>query len=256
MKTKSLGFIGGGRITKIMLQAFKRKSIVFNRIVVSDTNSETTAKLKAMFPQIEISGLEQCSAQDVVLIALHPPAVMETLEKAAPFVSDKSIVISLAPKVKMEGISGKLKTKKIVRLIPNATSVINEGYNPVCFSGGESAAEKSEIMELLGALGKTFEVPEHKLEAYAVISAMAPTYFWFQWKTLSEIGVKIGMTDEEARSTLYNTLLAALNTYFKSGMTPDEVFDLVPVKPMAEFESQINELFHSKLVAVFEKIKP
>src|SRR4030043_1678944 len=162
MNTKSIGFIGGGRITKIFLQAFKNKNIGFKKIVVFDTNSETTGKLKQLFPQIEISGIEQCAVQDVVFIALHPPVIMETLEKAAPYVSDKSIVISLAPKIKIGGITGKLKTNKIIRLIPNATSVINNGYTPVCFSDSLSKAEKSERLDLLGILGKTFEVPEQK----------------------------------------------------------------------------------------------
>lgn len=257
MKTKSIGFVGAGRITKIFLQAFKNKKTAFKKIVVFDTNSDTTGKLKKLFPQIEISDIEQCSAQDVVFIALHPPVIMETLEKIAPHASDKSFVISLAPKIKIESIAGKLKTaSKIARLIPNATSVINEGYNPVCFSGSVTHQEKTEIIELLALLGKTFEVSEQKLEAYAIISAMAPTYFWFQWKTLSDIGVKIGMNEEEARSTLYNTMIAALDTYFKSGLTPEEVFDLVPVKPMSEYESQITELYNNKLTAVFEKIKP
>jgi pyrroline-5-carboxylate reductase len=257
MKTKSIGFIGAGRITRIFLQAFKNKKIAFKRIVVFDTLSDTTEKLKQLFPQIEISGIEQCSSQEVVFIALHPPVIMETLEKIAPVVSEKSTVISLAPKIKIEGIAGKLKTTvKIARLIPNATSVINEGYNPVCFSAGMSGQAKSEILELLALLGKTFEVPEHKLEAYAIISAMSPTYFWYQWKTLSEIGVKIGMNEKEAGLTVYNTMIAALDTYFKSGLTPEEVFDLVPVKPMSDYESQINELYHNKLTAVFEKIKP
>jgi pyrroline-5-carboxylate reductase len=40
MKTKSLGFIGGGRITKIILQAFENSGITFEKVVVSDINQE------------------------------------------------------------------------------------------------------------------------------------------------------------------------------------------------------------------------
>ncbi len=47
---------------------------------------------------------------------------------------------------------------RIVRLIPNATSIINEGYNPVCFSSGMPEEEKGSLLQLLGTLGKTFEV--------------------------------------------------------------------------------------------------
>ena len=254
MKTKSLGFIGGGRITKIFLQAFKNKNIGFKKIVVFDTNSDTTGKLKVLFPQIEIATVEQCSAQDLVFIALHPPVIMETLEKVAPYVSDKSVVISLAPKVKMTGITGKLKTNKIIRLIPNATSVINNGYNPVSFSGDVSQSEKSEILELLSILGKTFEVPEQKLEAYAIVSAMAPTYFWFQWKKLCDIGEEIGLDKDEARQTVYETMIAAANTLFKSGITDQDVFDLIPVKPIGENEKEIEDIFDQKLKGLYSKL--
>jgi len=254
MNTKSLGFIGGGRITKIFLQAFKNKNIGFRNIVVFDTNPEITGKLKLLFPQIEISGIEQCAAQDVVFVALHPPVILETLEKAAPYVSDKSIVISLAPKIKMAGITGKLKTNKIIRLIPNATSIINNGYNPVCFSDSISKSEKSEMLELLSILGKTFDAPEQKLEAYVIISAMAPTYFWFQWKKLCDIGVEIGLDKEEARQTVYETMIAAANTLFKSGITDQDVFDLIPVKPIGENEKEIENIFEQKLKGLYSKL--
>jgi len=254
MNTKTLGFIGGGRITRIFLQAFKNKNIGFKNTVVFDTNPEITGKLTMMFPQIEISGIEKCSSQDIVFLALHPPVIMETLEKIALYISDKTVVISLAPKIKMESIEGKLKTTKIARLIPNATSVINEGYNPVYFSNGISKYEKSEILELLGILGRTFEVPEQKLEAYAIISAMAPTYFWFQWKKLRDIGVEIGLGNDEANRTVYETMIAAANTFFKSGLTDQDVIDLIPVKPIGENEKDIENVLDQKLKGLYIKL--
>ena len=43
---------------------------------------------------------------------------------------------------------------------------------------------------------------------------------------------------------------------YKSGLTPGEVIDLIPVKPIGEHESQIAEIYRTKLVGLFEKIKP
>jgi pyrroline-5-carboxylate reductase len=43
---------------------------------------------------------------------------------------------------------------------------------------------------------------------------------------------------------------------FKSGLAQNEVIDLIPVKPIGENEAQINEIYRSKLPALFEKIKP
>jgi len=254
MKIKT-GIIGAGRITRIFLQALKNKNQALNSFTIFDVNNEVIEKLKSQFPEIENGNLETIASQDMVIIALHPPVIMETLEKIKPLVSKETIVISLAPKITSAGIAGKLEgVDKIARLIPNATSIINEGYNPVWFSDGFSQSEKHELLELLGNLGETFEVPEKKLEAYAIVSAMAPTYFWFQWSKLVDIGVEIGLESKESEETVYKTMVAALDTLLQSKLTRDEVFDLIPVKPIGEHEDYILNVFESKLIALYNKL--
>jgi len=105
-------------------------------------------------------------------------------------------------------------------------------------------------------MGNTFEVPEEKLESYAIMSAMLPTYFWFQWKELAEIGQIIGLSEKESNDSINNTLIASLKLMFKSGLTPAAVIDLIPVKPIGEHEPQIIEIYKTKLIGLFEKIKP
>jgi pyrroline-5-carboxylate reductase len=257
MKTKSFGFIGGGRITKILLQAFQNKKMEFGKVIVADISNDVTAKLKELFPFIEIESAPVAAAQDIVFISLHPPVIMDMLELLKNDFKTDATVISLAPKINLARITSKLrKTQNIARLIPNATSYINEGYNPVCFSSGFQKDDKKVIMELLKLLGSTFEVEEKKLESYAIMSAMLPTYFWFQWKELAEIGQRIGLNEKECNDSIHETLNASLNLMYKSGLDADHVIDLIPVKPIGEHESQITEIYRTKLVGLFEKIKP
>lgn len=257
MKSRSLGFIGGGRITKILLQAFQNKNAKFNKVVVTDPNKDTLTKLIDSFPFIRIENASVSADQDIVFISLHPPVIMETLELLKNNFKSDAIVISLAPKINIGKISSKLEhVKKIVRLIPNATSFINEGYNPVCFASGFPESERKDILELLSLLGKTFEVSEEKLESYAIMSAMLPTYFWFQWKELAEIGQKIGLSERESKNSINETIIASLNLMYQSGLKSEEVIDLIPVKPIGEHELQITEIYKTKLIGLFEKIKP
>lgn len=254
---KSIGFIGGGRITKILLQAFRNKNALFSKVVVTDTNNEVMGNLKNIFPYIQIEPASVAASQDIVFISLHPPVLMDTLELLRTDFKNDAAVISLAPKITIEKISAKLsQVKKIVRLIPNATSYINEGYNPVCFSLNFENEEKKEILDLLCILGKTFEVTEEKLESYAIMSAMLPTYFWFQWKELSEIGQIIGLTEKESKNSINETIIASLDLMYKSGLTSNEVMDMIPLKPIAEYEPQIVSFYKTKLLGLFEKIKP
>jgi pyrroline-5-carboxylate reductase len=253
----SIGFIGGGRVTKILLQGFKNKNVKFNKVVVTDINPEVLANLKKQFPEVESSDAKGSASQDIVFIALHPPVVMDTLELIKNDVKPDATVISLAPKISLPKLSMKLgHVKNLARLIPNATSYINEGFNPVTFATGFDPSQKHLVIDLLKTLGTTFEVSEEKLESYAIMSAMLPTYFWFQWNKLAEIGQKIGLSEQESKDSINETIIASLNLLYKSGLKPGEVVDLIPVKPIGEHEPQIVEIYQSKLIGLFEKIKP
>jgi pyrroline-5-carboxylate reductase len=251
---KSIGFIGGGRITGIILQALKNRGYEHGEVSVFDINPDVCKSLKLRFQDIEISDLNIAGSRDIVFIALHPPVIMETLDKAKEIIRKDAVIISLAPKITIEKFASALGNKNIVRLIPNATSVINQGYNPVCFA--EGVKEKQEILNLLMVLGKTFETDESKLEAYAISSAMMPTYFWFQWYEIIEIAKQMGLSESESKETIEQTLKAAIDVMFKSGLTKNDVIDLIPVKPIGEHQQEIIDIYREKLIGLFNKLKP
>jgi len=254
---QSIGFIGGGRVTRILLQAFKNKNAHFTKIVVTDPNNQVADNLKRDYPEIQVENSSYAASQDIVFISLHPPVFMDTLELIKGSINSNTIVISLAPKITIAKISSKLnQIKYIARLIPNATSYINEGYNPVCFSIDFTGKEKQQILDLLKIMGNTFEVREEKLESYAIMSAMLPTYFWFQWNELVKIGQEIGLNEQECKESINDTIIASLNLMYNSGLSANEVMDLIPVKPIGEYESQISGIYRTKLLGLFEKIKP
>ncbi|MFO7672035.1 MAG: NAD(P)-binding domain-containing protein [Bacteroidales bacterium] len=257
MKTTTLGFIGGGRITKIFLQAFQNKSLGFKSVLVYEPNPSVASGLKAQFPEITITGSQlEPAQQDLVFLAVHPPVMMETLNTIKEVVKAESMVVSLAPKFSIGKIAGLLQTKLIARMIPNATSYINKGYNPVCFHNSFSEEDKNRLMQWFKKLGKTIEVEESMLEGYAMVSAMLPTYFWFQWKKMEEIALQMGFEEAEAKKVIRNTLKRSMQLYYKSSLTPEEVMDLIPVKPIGEHEDEIKEIYDKRILGLYEKIRP
>jgi pyrroline-5-carboxylate reductase len=257
MKTKSLGFIGGGRITKIFLHALGIQENRSGSIVVCDTNKVVLEEIKKQFPSVQISdSCDMAAKQEIVLIALHPPVIMETLEKIKNSMDGKTIVISLAPKINFDRLAGILPTTNIIRMIPNATSIIHEGFNPLSFHPLFPENEKQPLLLWLKMLGHTFEVDEEKLEGYAIISAMLPTYFWFQWRDMVKLGLQMGLSEEESKESVHQTIIAASNLMFRSGLSYDEVIDLIPVKPISDHEPEITAIYHSKLPGLYQKIKP
>ncbi len=257
MKSKSIGFIGGGRITRIFLQGLSNKKALPKSINVFEPNAETLEALQADFPLVTAtSSAAEAATQKIVFVAVHPPVVMETLQAIKDAVTETTIVISLAPKISLEKMASILPSKQLARMIPNATSFINEGYNPIAFASEFDKKDKNQLLKFLKKLGKTFETEEAKLESYALVSAMLPTYFWFQWQAMHDVALQTGLSEKEANKAIKATLEKAITLYYKSGLTPTEVMDLIPVKPIGEHETEITEIYQTKLMGLFDKIKP
>lgn len=258
MAYRSMGFIGGGRITRIFLEALNRKRVLPSTVVVSDASGEVLQKLKGKFPKVETLQGDNTkpAAQDLVFLALHPPAVGGGLAEIKATLKPGAVLVSLAPRFTIKALSEGLGGfNRIVRMIPNAPSVVNEGYNPVAFGPGITKKEKEDLSKLFKKLGDCPEVDEEKLEAYAVITAMGPTYLWFQLYELLELGKSFGLTDKQAWKGIKKMLKGALETIDESGLSPDEVMDLIPVKPLGEDEAAIRNAYRTKLTGLYQKLK-
>lgn len=221
MKTKSIGFIGGGRITRIFLHAFENAEINLDTCVVFDTSPDAITRLKTLFTEVQypisINDASQCQ---IIILAVHPPVVPDVLKKIKDQITKDSIVLSLTPKITIAKIEALLPHCKVARMIPNATSLINDGYNPISFASNWETKEKKQLLKLLKKLGKTFETEEAKLESYAIVSAMLPTYFWFQWLELENIAVKMGLDQYEAKAAVRETLRKATKLFSNRGCRP------------------------------------
>jgi pyrroline-5-carboxylate reductase len=258
MTNKSIGFIGGGRVAQIVLQGWKKAGRIPANIVVTDNDADVLGKLQNEFQNIEtiIDDPKRCAASDIVFIGLHPPVIGGVLQEIRSVIKPSAIIVSLAPKISIAKISDGLGGfKNIARVIPNAPSIVNEGYNPVAFSPDMSAESKHLIVELFRPLGDLPEVAEELLEAYALFTAMGPTYFWFQLYELQELIASFGISPKAIHDGLPKMINGAVKTMFESGLTPAEVMNLIPVKPLAEEEPIIKEYYRNRLTALYKKLK-
>jgi pyrroline-5-carboxylate reductase len=47
-----------------------------------------------------------------------------------------------------------------------------------------------------------------------------------------------------------------MNLYFESGLSPEQVMDLISVKPIGESQPQITEIYQTKLLDYLKKLSP
>jgi pyrroline-5-carboxylate reductase len=258
MITHTIGFIGGGRITRIFLENWARAQRTLSSIIVSDPDAEVLASLNSRFPGIlTTSDNTRAASQDLVFLAVHPPIIAEVVAAIRDHLNPDAVMVSLAPKFTLAKLANLLGGfDRLARVIPNAPSIIGSGFNPHAFGSALDPVDKTVITDLLAPLGKFPEVAEHKLEAYAVLTAMGPTYLWFQLQTLRELAAGFGLDDAEISPALTQMVSGATRMLLESGLSPAEVMDLIPVKPLAAMESQVTETYQTCLPAIYQKIKP
>ena len=257
MLTHTIGFVGGGRITAIFLEALGGRGFALERVTVSDTSAEVLAALKGRFPAIGTTADNaEAASRERVFLALHPPALKGVLPVIAARVRKDAVVVSLAPVLTLTRLSEMLGGfARLARVLPNAPSIVRAGFNPVAFANDLPADARAEIETLLDQLGAHPVVPEETLEAYAILAAMGPTYFWFQWQGLREIAASLGLAKGDADRALRAMLDGSVRTFFDSGLGAAQVLDLVPVKPLAEAEPQILQAYWDTLPRLYAKLK-
>jgi len=258
MQPESLGIIGGGRITRILLAGLARAGRLPALITVSDTDEKTLLSLSKAFPGIrtELNNNRIPAQADIIIIALHPQAMNASWDDIAHGLRGSAILVSFAPKVKHAQITARLDGfDRTVRMIPNAPSIVNEGYNPVAFGRGVSADERKMVLAFFAPLGRCPEVSEDDLEAYAIITGMGPTYFWFQLAELHRLAESFGLSHDQAAQALTAMLNGAVKTMYESGLTQAEVMDLVPARPIGSHEGAIRTIYATALDPLFKKLK-
>ena len=220
-----------------------------------DTNPAAVATLQADYPSVNAATFEEAANADLVFGALHPPAMPGMLAALAGKLRAEAVFCSLVPKVKLVTISEKLGGfARLGRMNPNAPGIIGQGFNPVAFAVTMPVVVRQELLNLLKPLGQSPEVEEKLLESYAVISAMGPTYFGFQFAEVEKLANSFGLEGPAAREAMRAMLHGTVDMLFSSNLSREKVLDLVPVRPLAEQEADISAMLQRQIGGMHAKL--
>ncbi len=251
----SVAFIGAGRVARIILGGWQRAGRLPAVIVAYDANPQAVQALQAQFPGVKAGALADAAGAHLVFAALPPPAMAEMLGAIAGHLRADAVLCSLAPKVKLAALGERLGGfARLARMNPNAPAIVGKGYNPIAFGAGLPPAERAALGSLLAPLGESPQVAEELLEAYAVISAMGPTYFGFQFAEVERLALSFGLDAGAASAAMRAMVQGTAQMLFGGELPQASALDLVPVRPMAEHEEAIRQMLRTQIGGVFARL--
>jgi pyrroline-5-carboxylate reductase len=257
MAANPIGFLGGGRIVRIILGGWQRVGFLPPEVHVREPRGEALAKLKSLFPAVcDLSDAPEALGRiKSLFVAVPSSALSDVLKSLNGHLRNDALVISLVPGTPLASLSVALGDfTRLARVVPNAPSLVGAGFNPVSFGPGLDETDREQVLSLLRPLGVCPVVSEKHLEAYAVLTAMGPTYFWFQFHQLRELGLSFGLAPSDLEEALAAMLNGSVQTFFASGLPAEEVMDLVAIKPLRNVEDSIREAYKSRLCEIYQKL--
>jgi len=234
LRSKKLGFIGGGNMAEAMIKGLISASFVESKnIFVSDVVS---ARLEFLRSEYKVKAVpdnrELVEKSDILILAVKPQVVKKVIENIRDLMDAKKLLVSVAAGVPISTILAVLKTGQdrkynIVRSMPNTPALVQEGVTAIAAGENVSKADIQIAHRLFSAVGKTVDVDEAHLDAVTGLSGSGPAYIFMVIEALSDAGVKMGLSRDVSNILTIQTVFGSAKLAWESQKHPGELKDMV-----------------------------
>jgi pyrroline-5-carboxylate reductase len=227
---KRLVLIGGGNMGEAILKGLIAAQLIKSeQITVTDIIEARLAYLRETYAVRALADNAEAVAQaDLIVLAVKPQDIVQTIQGFAPVVNDQKVVISIAagvPTAKIEAAFA--KPVRVVRVMPNTPALVLAGAAGLCTGSHATPADLDVACALFNALGRTVVVSEYLMDAVTGLSGSGPAYIFVLIEALADGGVKMGLTREAALTLAAQTVYGSAKLLLETGLHPGELKDRV-----------------------------
>jgi len=220
-----IGFIGGGNMAEALIKGMTAEGM--KDIFVSEPRAERRQELEKTYGvQASQSNLEVAAACSIIILAIKPQNMEAVLEEIAEVIDDTKTVVSIAAGITLSYLQSRLKTNKIIRVMPNTPALIQEGMSVYslceCFTGSDVNIVKSILM----SIGRVIALPERLMDAVTAVSGSGPAFIALFVEAMVEAGEKLGLNRNDATELAVQTVLGTAKL-LDTGMSPEKLRQMV-----------------------------
>ena len=167
---------------------------------------------------------------DVLVIAAKPQVVAEAMDRYAPRLSEKGLVVSVAAGVRIEAMASRIdRPVAMIRAMPNTPASIGEGMI-VCYPNREAESESHRKIadQLLSATGRVaFVEDEALMDAVTAVSGSGPAYVFHFIEALQAAAMTVGLDHDLALLLAKQTVFGASKLAVESDQSPAQLREQV-----------------------------
>lgn len=223
-----IGFIGGGNMAEAIIKGIVGQgSGLMREIFVSEPNEDRRQYLENTYKIKSTASNRQVAAScDIIILAVKPQNMDTVVEEISDTVTDDKTVVSIAAGTTLAYLSSRLKTKKLIRVMPNTPALVQKGMTVMslceCFSDRDIAV----VREIFMSIGEVMTLPEKYMDAVTAVSGSGPAFIAFFIEAMIEGGVKMGLNKNDACTLAVQTAIGTAQL-LDSGISPSKMREMV-----------------------------
>lgn len=230
MKTKTLGFVGGGNMAAALVKGLLHANVMPpTGIIVSDVKADRLALFaESHGVRTTQDNHELVRACDVIVLSVKPQVIDKVLALIGTDVTSGKLVVSVAAGVPVSAIEARLpEGAHVVRTMPNTPATVQAGATAIA-PGTHATEDDLEIARaLFSAVGRVVTLDETLLDAVTGLSGSGPAYVMLMIEALADGGVKVGLHRDTALLLAAQTVYGSAKLLLETGEHPGRLKDMV-----------------------------
>jgi pyrroline-5-carboxylate reductase len=152
---------------------------------------------------------------------VKPQVFKEAALPVAAF-TQKALHLSVAAGIRSDSIARWLQTDRVVRSMPNTPALVGQGITGLFSRAGVSATDKQLVEQVLKSTGEWLWVKQESgLDVVTALSGSGPAYVFYFLEAMTEAGVQMGLSQEQAYHLAKATFGGATHLARQSTDSPD-----------------------------------
>jgi pyrroline-5-carboxylate reductase len=255
-----IGFIGGGNMAEAIIKGIAHRYA--GNIIVSEPRDERRAYLEKTYNiKTTPRNRDVASSADIIILAVKPQEMGNVLSEISDVIPKEKTIVSIAAGITLSYLSTRLKTRKIVRIMPNTPALIQEGMSVMSMCECINGKDIEVIRDIFMSVGRLLTLPEKYMDAVTALSGSGPAFISYFVEAMIEGGVSRGLSEDNANALVVQTLLGTARL-LDTGMNPSKLREMVTspkgttAAGLAVFEEKgLKEIVVAGIAAATERAK-
>jgi len=256
MKTKNIGFIGGGNMATSLIKGLISSGHSEQQIWVADSSQEKLSSLAtSLHVNTSATNDDLIANVDVVVLAVKPQAIAQMIaDSKATFDGSDALIVSIAAGVNQASLSAWLGCDKaIVRCMPNTPSLVQTGATGIHANMNVFDEQRDLAENIMRSVGISIWVEEEtEIDAVTAVSGSGPAYFFLLMEAMEASAIELGLTQKTARLLIEQTALGAAKMALEADESPSELRHKV-TSPGGTTEQAINTFKDNGFIELVNK---